>query len=702
MIRVGLRKRNEMGMDTKAHLIKIFRANGFTCIPIPKYADSVKEQKAADYRIKNRVDQPILESENYAVIPTKDKGTIWLDFDHKELFRDFAEKNIENGYMVIETPNGWHIPVKGLAGIIKKVMLYQKLSKHEKQIVDIQGPLHYVVGCGSDVFDVKQNKRCYYENRGSEKIWDAKGMFFDDLVDHICRKLDLELTSSKESRKPNYEMRQRFKNGLPPTDGTSNDYFLNAAVQCHSKEWDLTKDEAIIKIKEIYDKWENKTRGWDNILDKIDNAYAGKQLDSKGGRNKKEDSDELDSDILAENILTERRIFSDEDTKVILENVDGYLVNITNKLQKQIGTEYKTLTERIFNDIKFKLVSRADDIPATNDDLKVFDNGIWNEKSKLLLSKETDEIASMGFKGYKYLERIPENLPHKFMKVLFENVAESEHPRIRAALKSALTPRLDSRMTVIHGRSRVGKSAGMTILYSVLNRNSEYAMTVELSQLDDHFIKAKIIGKTLIILSELPKTIRDFAGLKSMTGETQKTERGFHKDAETFTNMIKIIATTNNLVKIPEEEKNAFYSARLSLVHNTRIEPYEHTEDFEKDIVEEEGEKIISWIINMTEEECQYEDRHTVASEWEGLAAPELDYMLKYWEYGAAAEPIPIMKIKKDFESKYNIIIPSIKLFIKNLEELGYYISKNAVHDIVPIIQKQVPQSQRKFQSDDD
>lgn len=693
-------------MNTKEHFIKIFRDHNFICVPIPRYADSVsiQSQKAADFRIKKRENLPIKPTENYAVIPPVDG--VWCDFDNKEFFRDFIESLIKKGIMVIESPNGWHVPVINLSGDITKVFLYESKSNATgKPILEILSHKQYVVGCGSDVFNSKANppRRMFYENKGTEIIQDAKGMYFEDFVDNLVTKLNLHHAANKTpDRHGHYEQRKRFKAGLPPTPGTSNDYWYNAGVVVHSEN--LSFEEGLAKVKEVYEKWEKKTRSWSNIEQKVRNAYAGKKINPVGGRKKKEDTDEIDADKVVETLLANRRIYSDVDTNQILENKDGYLVNITNRLQKDLMMDegFTTLKEGIFNAIRFSLIGNSPDIPPTNDDLKVFDNGIWDEKNKVLLDKQTDEIASMGFKGYSYLSPTEENLPKKFMKVMFGNIPEHEIPRVKAALKSALTPRLDSRMTVIHGKSRVGKSAGMTILFSVLNRNSEYAMTVELSQLEDHFIKAKIIGKTLVVLSELPKTVKDFNALKSLTGENKKTERGFHKDAETFTNMIKIIATTNNLPKIPSEEKNAFYSARLSLVHNIRTEPYEYVEDFEKDIVEEEGEKIISWIVNMPEEECQYEDRNTVEKEWEGLASPELEYMNKYWKYSEGASSVPVMKLKKDFESKYQISIPSVRTFIRTLEDEGYYFYKNALENMTQIVTPVIPQSQKKFQSDDD
>ena len=695
-----------MDLNTKEKFIEIFKANGFGCFPLPKYADSVpnQDQKAADRRYaaaKTDLNQTITKNDNYGVIAIKDAGTCWIDFDHKELFREFVENLVKSrGIMLIESPNGWHIPVKGIAGEIKMPKLYQTESNTGgKAAIEIFNDKHFVVGCGSDVFNEKANppRRMFYESKGTDKIYDVNGGYFDDLIDGLVMKLKLfYATKDQNNTKGHYALRKRFREGKPPTVGTSNDYFYDAAIQCLTDE--ISLEEATEKIKSMYDIWTPKTRAWSNILAKLTDAYVnGKPIKPSGGRPKKSE-DELDAHKIAKNILKERKIYSDVETKTILENKNGYLENITEKILKELGHDLETqhlVTDSFFREVKLKLVSRAEDIPPTNDDLKVFDNGIWDDKNKILLSKKTDEIASMGFKGYNYLEPTVKNTPTKFMRLLFDNVPDYEIPRVKAALKAALTPKLDSRMSVIHGRSRVGKSAAMTILVRVLNRNSDYAMIVELSQMNDHFIKAHIIGKTLLVLSELPKNIKDWGALKALTGESEKTERGFHKDSETFTNMIKIIATTNNIPKVPDIEKNAFYSARLSLIHNTRIEPYEHTEDFEKDIVDEEGEKIISWIVNMPDIECKYESKHTVQKEWEGLSNPIVDYLIKNYTFdGGDTSKIPIASIKRDFESKMqtSILIDELE---EALKEQGYSVWKAVVSLIQRIPQEEIPKEQK-------
>lgn len=671
----------------KQYYIDFFRANGFNCFPIPAYSQNEPEPKRADHRYsasRTSPNQPISPDENYGVIPLKDSGNVIVDLDHKELYRGFAEAVIQEGYMVIESPNGWHIPIKGLTGEIKKMMFYNLSVEPTKQIVEIQGYDHYVIGCGCKIWNKKKNEWGSYINRGTEVIKNADGNDITKLVDGLCKALNVK--PKEYSRNANYEQRQRFKQGKVPTKGSSNNYFFNAGVVC--KIEGLTKYEAEIRIKNIYDKWVNSDtysgRPWENIQTKIDDVYNNPDIKSgqslKSGRPSNEDK-EKDLVKLCENMILDRKIFSDQETDEIFENKDGYLENITNKLHKELQQTYPEMTKEVLNEIKFRLVGLAPDLPETNKILKVFDNGVFDEVQKQLI--ETDEIASMGFKGYNYLENLPENEPTEFIKIMFSNVPKSEHGRIKAGLKSALTPKLDPRISVIHGKAGVGKSLGMEILYKVLNRYEQYALTLELDQLlNDGFIKAKIKNKTLMVLTDLPEQYKDFAKLKAITGEGVKTERAFYSDATTFENKLKIFATTNYLAKIPTKEKNAMYR-RISLIHNIREIPYEVNPDLADNIVKNEGEKIVSWIINIPEIECEYESPNTVKKEWEGLASPEIEYMETYWEIVEHGNEVSVMTLRKDFEEKYNTSMTH-QQFSEALKDQGYYISKNMVANIIP------------------
>ena len=169
---------------TRQHFIELLRKNGFNCFPIPN------NKKVADFRYrasKTTHNQHILDDENYGYIPILGTKTAIIDLDNKERYRQFTENMIKEGYMVIETGQGWHIPVKGLSGNISKIELFDYDFQPDKKIIEIQGTDHYCVGPGSEIFHENLNQQIVYENRGTEKIWDAKDMDFHEFVDGICK-----------------------------------------------------------------------------------------------------------------------------------------------------------------------------------------------------------------------------------------------------------------------------------------------------------------------------------------------------------------------------------------------------------------------------------------------------------------------------------------------------------------------------------
>ena len=660
-----------MDVEKKNHYIELFRNAKFNCFPIPA------SQKIADFRYKASKTVPnqiIKYEENYGILPTAGNGNCIVDLDNKEHYRKFAEFMIKEGFMMIESPHGWHMPVVDLGGAVSKIELFD-YDIQPKKIVEIQGYDHYCVGAESMIIDTDDSELTY-TNRGSDKIWSGSGRDFHDFVDTICQKLKVE--SRKKNNNSSYQnLRDRFREGGLPTKGSSNDYFHQAAIACNTDG--LSIEEARDKIKVVYHKWTTSdnfsNRPWENIEAKITEVYDKNQV-TKTGRPQKEDESKPEN--IARKIVSERNIYSDVDTDEIFENRDGFLELINHTLVREMLRLHPEMTQTQYNDVLFKLKGYSEEIPPTNKNYIVFKNGIL-DKTKLELI-ETEELADMGFRDYNYLPKCAENEPTKFMKVLFDDTPVHEMPRIKAGLRSIFINYLDPKISVLYGSSGVGKSTPLLILVETLGNN--YALSVELNQfLEDKFIRAKIMGMRLLVFQDLPREWKDFTTLKTLTGEQKKTERGFMKDSVTFDNKLKIWASGNYLAKIPEFEQDAMYTRRLSLIHNIRKTAHKEDPTFSEKIVSEEGEKIISWILNFDDSECEYEDKDTVQEEWEETASPEIAFLNKFYQLSDTVNEISVMKIVKNYQEKYQQRI-SIEQMAKTLKTMGYAVRNNIISNI--------------------
>jgi len=660
--------------EIRKHLEEVGHFNGF---PIEKRPIG-EEQKGADYRYdaqRTALNQKILASENWGVIARKGFRNCILDFDNKERYRQFVELLIKEGYFVVESPQGWHVYVTNVEGDIKKTELFD-YDYQDKKIIEIQGFDHYVVGANSEIFDEETGNKVRYELRGGLKFWDFKGKTFDELISFICQKCNVEKKKPKLGSSSIQKLREKFKKRQIPSKGTSNDYFHQASRVCLTEG--LTKDEAYDEIKSVFDEWtkhpDYSNRPWSNVSYKIDEVYNDPdKFKIKQGR-PMGNSSGIDRTAIAENILQSRDIYSDRETDQVYENQKGFLKPINNILKAELYQLDKSVERADYESIKFKLVSAGKDIPKTNHDLVVFKNGVFSRRAGTLI--ETDDLASMGFENYDYIENAE---PTEFIKIMFDGIPEAEKPRVRAGLKSALTPLLDEKISVLQGLSRIGKTARLMILAKCLG---QYALVVELGTLlNDSFIQAKLKGKTLLVLDDLPEKWGDLNKIKNITGTNTLTQRGFQQDSSTFDNMIKIWASTNNVTKIPSQHKEAIYP-RLSLIQTTRKEKFKQDSTLIDRIVEEEGEQIISWILNLKDSECVYEDTESLKKKWESIADPEINYIKTNYELELGGnEYIPLLKIKQDYENSTGNEI-DLDILEDSIKKIGFPLKSKMVFNI--------------------
>ena len=112
-----------------------------------------------------------------------------------------------------------------------------------------------------------------------------------------------------------------------------------------------------------------------------------------------------------------------------------------------------------------------------------------------------------------------------------------------------------------------------------------------------------------------------------------------------------------------------------------QLDAYQENATLIDEIVKEEGEKIISWILNLINEECKYEDLETVRREWEELASPEIVYLENHWEISDDEDKTSIMTLIKDFKKKTGVVIP-VEQMKNALENQGYAIKFNVIQNI--------------------
>ena len=685
----------------REELIRILRANGFNCFPIPKYPDSYANPKGADSRYdsqRTQPDQPISAEENYGYIPIKGAGTCIIDLDHKENYRSFAEDCIAEGYMVIETPNGWHIPIRGLLGDIKKVMLYDYAIEPNKQIIEIQGYEHYCVGAGSDLIDKKTGNRVYYKIPKNTKVMDYQfKKDIHDFIDYIQGCCKVNPPKRDSNRSAHKQMRDRFKEGKVPTKGTSNDYFYNAGIQCltngleENLERDVILERAIPVVEEIYNKWvvsdTYSGRTWENVLTKLNDAILnGNPL--KEGRPSGGGGD-VDTVVIAQTLLAERKLYSDLDLGLLYEAENGFLEDITKDLGRDLQVLYPVLTEANYKDILFKVKNLADKMPETNPDLIVFKNGVYSLSQRKLI--ETEEIADMGFKQYNYLENAD---PTKFIEIMFGDIKLDQYPVVKAGLRSIIKSRMDAKISVIHGQSAVGKSTGLTILGMILGDEYHFTTTVA-DFINDRATRSKIKNKRLLVFQDMPDKFKDFSIIKSVAGEHKQSIRGFNQANSTFTNKLKIWGSCNYLPEIPEKERNPMFTQRLSLIANTRTEPFEANDSFAEEVVNAEGEKILSYLVNLKEDECQYENPKALAKRWLEIQSPEISFLDKYYEISdESLVEVPVSRVLKKYKEITGEKI-SLDTLINTMKNEGYSIKygSNIISNISEkVIQEEEPE----------
>ena len=255
---------------------------------------------------------------------------------------------------------------------------------------------------------------------------------------------------------------------------------------------------------------------------------------------------------------------------------------------------------------------------------------------------------------------------------MFGDIPLDQHPIVKAGLKSIIKSRMDAKISVVHGASAVGKSTGLTILGGVLG--DEYHFTTTVSDfIADRATRAKIKNKRLLVFQDMPDKFKDFSIIKSVAGEHKQSIRGFNQENVSFTNKLKIWGSCNYLPEIPVKERNPMFTQRLSLITNTRTEPFEPNDSLADDVIDDEGEAILSYLVNLKDTECKYENPKALAKRWLELQSPEISFLDAHYEIIEEDVEIPVSRIIKKYRYVTGEKI-AIDTMVNTLKQEGYSI----------------------------
>ena len=117
---------------------------------------------------------------------------------------------------------------------------------------------------------------------------------------------------------------------------------------------------------------------------------------------------------IAQNLISQRKIYSDAKTHEIFEDRNGFLQKLNQCLKKELQKVHPEMEKSDYEDILFKLEGLVPDVPPTNKDLIVFRNGKYDKKLRSMVEK--DDHAVMGFENFDYLPKNEEKKPKEYRR----------------------------------------------------------------------------------------------------------------------------------------------------------------------------------------------------------------------------------------------------------------------------------------------
>ncbi|MBT7252484.1 MAG: hypothetical protein HN875_01970, partial [Candidatus Nitrosopelagicus sp.] len=204
--------------------------------------------------------------------------------------------------------------------------------------------------------------------------------------------------------------------------------------------------------------------------------------------------------------------------------------------------------------------------------------------------------------------------------------------------------------------------------------------------LKDKPTQANLKGKLYVVIREITTDWEKVNQLKIMLGEQTFSGRKNFGDHDEWDNTIKVVSSANNLLRIPKKEEDAMFQGRLSLIHNTKEKAFPENTTLESDVIEKEGSEILSYLVNLMQEQYDYADRIITEKEWKEIANPEDEIIEKYFTESIANEE-SLHRLAKWFKEEHGIKLDR-KEITEAFESFNFNVFAGMVKNCVQIVPK--------------
>jgi len=365
-----------------------------------------------------------------------------------------------------------------------------------------------------------------------------------------------------------------------------------------------------------------------------------------------------------------RWLSSDENLRPYYKARKMYSSNpgrVTKKIARSIDSLIRAFqnhgTQRGFVDeCALFFNSRAEEFERKVDQnryLVVFENGVFDLKTKTFRAGQPDDYASMSV-GYDYEEvasEVIEEVSSFVAKILTDGALRRYVLKLLGSCVSGDTR--DEKLHVWIGGGANGKSTLLLLLSACLGQYAASMKSTVLTQRSPPADNAtpgmtKAVGKRAVVLQETNQGEKiNEAALKSSLGQDKIDYRPLFKEAREFYPHYKMILSTNNPLTIQGTDNGIWRKVRMI--------PFESRFVAKRNVTDETETGLVEKLVQDQDGDQVFEADKTVAEKIHGpwkmaFMRILLDYYYIWLDEGLDAVPEKIAQFNQEYKASQNVI----------------------------------------------